>query len=119
MLSKLEQRDASLEATTAPGAPSLGERLVSPEPDQAERLAHLELLENLRKDVRGALGTLDARERFIAELRLLAEDDDQPSLAEIGRRLGVSRERARQLETRAKQKLRPRLERHARAVGLA
>jgi RNA polymerase sigma-32 factor len=37
MLAKLEQRDASLEATTAPGAPSLGERLVAPEPDNARR----------------------------------------------------------------------------------
>jgi RNA polymerase sigma-32 factor len=32
------------------------------------------------------------------------------SLAEIGRRLGVSRERARQLEARAKAKLKRRLE---------
>jgi RNA polymerase sigma-32 factor len=35
---------------------------------------------------------------------MLAEDE--LSLAEIGRRLGVSRERARQLEVRAKKKLR-------------
>ena len=51
-----------------------------------------------------ALSTLDSRERYIVEQRMLA--DDELSLAEIGRRLGVSRERARQLEARAKKKLR-------------
>ncbi len=52
----------------------------------------------------GALSTLDTRERFIVEQRMLA--DEELSLAEIGRQLGVSRERARQLEARAKKKLR-------------
>ena len=35
--------------------------------------------------------------------------DDSVSLAALGRELGVSRERARQLEARAKKKLRKRL----------
>ena len=50
-----------------------------------------------------ALAALDRRERFIVEQRLMAEDE--MSLAAIGRKLGVSRERARQLEARAKKKL--------------
>jgi len=55
--------------------------------------------------VRVALEALDVRERFIVEKRLMADSEDELSLAEIGRRLGVSRERARQLEARAKRKL--------------
>jgi len=52
---------------------------------------------------------LDPRERFIVEARLLADAPSELSLAEIGRRLGVSRERARQLEERAKLKMRKHL----------
>lgn len=53
-----------------------------------------------------ALGQLDSRERFIIERRTMALDSDELSLAQIGRLLGISRERARQLEERAKRKLR-------------
>jgi RNA polymerase sigma-32 factor len=63
--------------------------------------------------VREAVETLDPRERFIVEVRVMADGADELSLAEIGRRLGVSRERARQLEVRAKEKLRRHLETHA------
>jgi len=55
--------------------------------------------------VQQSLSTLDPRERFVVEHRLMADGDSELSLAEIGRRLGVSRERARQLEARAKRKL--------------
>jgi RNA polymerase sigma-32 factor len=41
---------------------------------------------------------------------MMADGQDELSLAEIGRRLGVSRERARQLEARAKQKIKRYLE---------
>jgi DNA-directed RNA polymerase sigma subunit (sigma70/sigma32) len=61
---------------------------------------------------------LDNRERYIVESRLLADPEDELSLAEIGRKLGVSRERARQLEERAKGKLRQRLEQVAKLADL-
>lgn len=51
-----------------------------------------------------ALERLDPRERFVVEQRFFA--DEEASLADVGRSLGVSRERARQLEARAKSKLR-------------
>jgi RNA polymerase sigma-32 factor len=118
MVRRLEARDVSLEGGIVDGATPLVERMVSPDPSHEERLADLELSGRLRTTVERAFAELDARERFIAEKRLLADDEDQPSLAEIGKRLGVSRERARQLETRAKRKLRPALEPHAREAGL-
>jgi RNA polymerase sigma-32 factor len=118
MVRRLEARDVSLEGGIVDGATPLVERMVSPGPSHEEHLADLELNGRLRTTVERAFTELDARERFIAEKRLLADDEDQPSLAEIGKRLGVSRERARQLETRAKRKLRPALEPHAREAGL-
>lgn len=57
------------------------------------------------KAVRKVLGYLDRRERYIAENRLMRFPDEAKTLAEIGRELGISRERARQLEVRAKRKL--------------
>ena len=46
---------------------------------------------------------LDERGRYILEHRLLA--DEPVSLQEIGEKFDVSRERARQLEARVKEKL--------------
>jgi len=118
MVRRLEARDVSIDASLTEGAAPLVERMVSSDPSHEETFANLELSRGLKRTLESAFATLDERERFIAESRLLADDDDQPSLAEIGRRLGVSRERARQLETRTKRKLRPQLERHAREAGL-
>jgi RNA polymerase sigma-32 factor len=58
-----------------------------------------------------ALPTLDARERYVVERRLMAHREEQLSLAEIGRRFRVSRERTRQIEARAMRKLRAALAR--------
>jgi len=55
--------------------------------------------------VASALRALDSRELYIAQKRMMAAPTEQLSLAEIAGELGVSRERARQLEERAKQKL--------------
>ncbi|MFC4349965.1 RNA polymerase factor sigma-32 [Fodinicurvata halophila] len=53
-----------------------------------------------------ALECLDQRERAIIEARRLAEDEDVVTLETLGQRLGVSKERVRQLENRALGKLR-------------
>jgi RNA polymerase sigma factor (sigma-70 family) len=55
--------------------------------------------------VHSASRELDARERFILEHRLLADPEVEYSLVHIGRLFGVSRERARQLEWRVKEKI--------------
>ena len=117
MVQRLEMRDVSVDADADGSVVALVERLSSDEPSHEERLAKLELAEQVRGTLERAMAALDDRERFIAEVRLLADDEDQPSLAELGRQLGVSRERARQLEARTKRKLRPKFESHAREAG--
>jgi RNA polymerase sigma-32 factor len=105
MLSRLEARDLSLDVALPDGTPSLAERLPAPD-DQERSLSEGETRAMLEGVVRSAIGKLDDRERFIVEHRLMADVEEALSLAEMGRRLGVSRERARQLEERAKKKLR-------------
>jgi RNA polymerase sigma-32 factor len=118
MVRRLEARDVSIDSSVSEGVAPLLERMSSQEPSLDDVLASVELTGRLKSSIEHAFAGLDARERYIAERRLLADEEDQPSLAEIGRRLGVSRERARQLETRAKKKLRPGLEPLAREAGL-
>ena len=111
MARRLEARDVSLDAKVfEDGARSLVDTLVADELDQEERFAREEEGAMLREYLHVAVGELDPRERYIVETRMLADPEDELSLAEIGRRLGVSRERARQLEARAKRKLRDRLQ---------
>jgi RNA polymerase primary sigma factor len=52
------------------------------------------------------LAPLDAREREVLRLRYGLTGDREYTLADVGRRLGLSRERVRQIETRAVAKLR-------------
>jgi RNA polymerase sigma-32 factor len=107
MLERLDTRDVSLDSQLFDGSNSrLLDTLVSDVADQEVSMADDEAKSGRAEAVRSAIVKLDARERFIVESRMMADRDDELSLAEIGRRLGVSRERARQLEARAKGKLR-------------
>jgi RNA polymerase sigma-32 factor len=107
MLRRLEARDVSLDAKLYDDSrATLIDTLVAPGDSQEDHVASTERSQAIGGVVKEALGRLDTRERYIVEHRLMAEVEDELSLAEIGRRLGVSRERARQLEARAKRKLR-------------
>jgi RNA polymerase sigma-32 factor len=111
MLRRLESRDLSLDAKVFDdSSATVVDTLVAPGQDQEQSLATSGLRDRLRGAVKDAIEDLDDRERFIVEQRLMADPEDELSLAELGRRLGVSRERARQLEARAKKKLKGRLE---------
>lgn len=105
MMQRLDSRDVSLDQKAfADSEHTRLDLLESTDAGQDEVFETRERERLLGGRVADALATLDARERFIVEQRMLA--DEELSLAEIGRRLGVSRERARQLEARAKMKLR-------------
>ena len=106
---RLEARDVSLDAPRFDDGASMVDGLPSSLPSQEEGLLDRERADNVSECVRAAVRELDPRERFIVEARMMADAPEELSLAEIGRRLGVSRERARQLEARARQKLRQRL----------
>ncbi|MCC7367708.1 MAG: sigma-70 family RNA polymerase sigma factor [Chloroflexi bacterium] len=60
----------------------------------------------LRAQVEGVLETLTPRERRVVELRFGLDGDKLYTLSEIGAELGVTRERIRQIETKALRKLR-------------
>ncbi|MBW4526473.1 MAG: RNA polymerase sigma factor SigC [Phormidium tanganyikae FI6-MK23] len=63
--------------------------------------------ESLRRDLLQLLADLTTRERDVIEMRFGLGSDGHPySLAEIGRALELSRERVRQIEAKALQKLR-------------
>lgn len=108
LLSRLECYDVSLEAKMTNESASLIDSIAvdagTPEAcleGKETALAHAGL-------VTEALSKLTPRERLIVERRFMEEDPT--SLAELGRNLGFSRERARQLEVRAVIKLRKALE---------
>jgi RNA polymerase primary sigma factor len=55
---------------------------------------------------RRAMAELDAREREVMRLRFGIDEDEPLTLQQIGDRFRISRERVRQIETRAREKLR-------------
>jgi len=77
--------------------------LVDESPDQETGLAASEEFDNRRKALAAALSVLDDRERRVIETRRLAEDPS--TLGNLSDEFGVSRERIRQIEMRAFEKV--------------
>ncbi|HSN91019.1 MAG TPA: RNA polymerase factor sigma-32 [Anaeromyxobacteraceae bacterium] len=105
MEQRLEGRDLSLDAPVGEeGAASHLDFVVGDAGSQVDDLSQAEERQMVRDRVGEALALLDARERFIIERRVMS---DRPmTLKQLGDHFGFSRERARQLEIRAKEKLR-------------
>lgn len=109
LLQRLDSRDVSLDAESSSEIGTLVDRLPSGD-DQEQAYLAREAELPLQQALGAAVARLDRRERQIVQQHVMAEGDEQRSLAEIARELGISRERARQLETRALRKLRHALE---------
>jgi RNA polymerase sigma-32 factor len=114
LLPLLAGREVSLDAGVGdmpPGIERLPSTAISPE----EEASGHEISAQAGHAVRAAVNELDAREQMIVKARLMTEDP--PTLQELGNRLGVSKERVRQLEARARSKLRGELSAFADLVA--
>ncbi|HEY8427247.1 MAG TPA: sigma-70 family RNA polymerase sigma factor [Sandaracinaceae bacterium] len=109
MLRRLDSRDVSLSTPLHDDASAtMLDALPVSDGDQEVVYLDEERRRLIEQHLGDALDGLDARERYILEKRFMG--DEEVSLASLGRELGVSRERARQLEARAKKKLKKQLE---------
>ncbi len=110
----LAARETSLDASTADSAPLLDRMAGSGLTPEDEASVH-EQRGHASSAVGEALEGLSERERMIVRERLMA--DEPRTLQELGVRLGVSKERVRQLEERARGKLKDRLGKFGNAAA--
>ena len=104
MLGQLETPDASLEAhAEALGVPTGELAIEAPDPPPDEILEQIQARDEMRRAVSSSLASLDDRERTVLHRKYLTDEPD--TLAEIGRGLGISRERSRQIANEALGKL--------------
>ena len=96
--------DTSLDQTFDDARGPVVERLEGelPSPEEVAMIRRAD--EAAKLAVRSALKRLDRRERRIVHARMLS--DEPCTLEELGKELGVSKERVRQLEVRVRDKLR-------------
>jgi RNA polymerase sigma-32 factor len=115
MSQRLEARDVSLDAPVGDGAATHVDFVSGDDPAADTLLGEAEEGRALVAGVTEALDRLDERERYIVEHRLMA--DRPETLKDLGAHFGFSRERARQLEIRAREKLRASLRPLAHGLG--
>jgi RNA polymerase sigma-32 factor len=107
LLPLLAGREASLDAESGDRGKMI-DRLAGPSPTPEEEASAHERRRRTQAAVNRALRHLTDRERMIVRERLMT--DEPRTLQELGAKLGVSKERVRQLEERARGKLRLELE---------
>lgn len=102
---RMGARDFSLDASVGEdGNTTHVDLLPGKDMNQEDIVAEAQERAVIKKGIDDALSSLEERDRFIVEKRLMT--DEPMTLREIGAHLGVSRERARQLEVRIKKNLR-------------
>jgi RNA polymerase sigma-32 factor len=105
MANRLAAADSSLNAPLGEDSEETWQDLLADDrPTPEEMVSELRESELRQGWLARALERLPERERRIMQARHLAEDE--ATLEELGRELGVSKERVRQLETRAYSRLR-------------
>ena len=101
---RLSQETASLDVTVDDDSATRLSDLIEDESwDSPEDIAYRLSIE---ESVRLALTTLTTREKQIVKLRFGIEGEGPHTLEETGRRLGITRERVRQIQEKAIRKLR-------------
>ncbi len=104
MAARLKAHDLSLDDFIGDRSrDSFADTLRDDRPDQEAILAELEEQLDLKLWADRALETLNPREKYIVEKRILSEDP--VTLKELGKHFGITRERARQIERAALDKL--------------
>jgi RNA polymerase sigma-32 factor len=104
MAARLKAHDLSLDDLIGDRSrDSFADTLKDNAPDQEEILSELEEREDLREWADRALESLNPREKYIVEKRILSEEP--VTLKELGKHFGITRERARQIERAALEKL--------------
>jgi RNA polymerase primary sigma factor len=93
----------SLDSPVYEGSDKTFQEMISPEDGEAPDEAVVE--EAMKRSVEGMMQILDHREKTIIQLFFGINTDRRHTLAEIGRTMGISRERVRQLKNRAIAKL--------------
>ena len=107
LLPLLAARDVSLDEPRAEGGTAL-DRFAASTATPEEEAVRGEELRRVRDALLRVVAELPPREREIISVRWLTETPE--TLEQIGVRFGISKERVRQLEERAKRRLRERLE---------
>ncbi|ATB32612.1 RNA polymerase factor sigma-32 [Melittangium boletus] len=117
MEQRMGGRDLSLDAPVGEEGDATHMDFVESESaSQVDEVADRQQARLTRDRIQQALMRLDPRERFIIEHRVMG--DSEMTLSELGEHFGFSRERARQLEIRAKDKLKTELASLMAEVGL-
>jgi RNA polymerase primary sigma factor len=99
---RLTRETVSLEAPVGDTEASLGDFIEDEEAEHPERLAADTMM---KRDLRRVLESLSERERRILELRYGLTGHDPMTLEQVGKHLGVTRERIRQMELKTLRRL--------------
>jgi RNA polymerase primary sigma factor len=103
-LLRVAGEDVSLSSTVgSESGVELADRL---EQDSIPSIELVLIRSSFQEQIRAMVGELDGKERDVIKMRFGLDGDEPRTLQEIGETLGLSRERIRQIESKAKEKLR-------------